>query len=273
MLLLLACAAPTETADGDTADAGRDSTSDSAEVLAELPTLAECVGADFVPAYEWWPGNPYWYVRYAESDLFLVWLALNEASEATGCPVRVEAEDGTVGFTGPCTADGVTFAGTWTELEDPEGHLLDEVSVALPDHEPPITFTGDGTFIEEYTTEGGFHVGVMQSVDGHYAISSGSELDGEFSFSNLQVARDEGGYTASGAMEVHWPHGDGSYCPTVDLHTVAACPEEPDGFVALQGLETMIGVADGSTDCDGCVHVYVDGVLGEDVCDFPDVFY
>ncbi len=265
----VACVAEVE----GTAQVDPDSTSDSADVAAELPTLAPCEGADFTSTVEWWLGNPAWYARYYQSDLFQVWLALEASSAATGCPTRDVGLDGSVTFTGDCSADGVTFAGTWVELDEPSGYEVEGVTVELSDHDPPISFTGDGTFIQEYTTEGGVHVGVTESVDGSYVISSGGDLDGDFTFANLQVTRNQNAYTASGAMEVHWPYGDGIYCPTVDLHTVASCPEEPDGFVALQGADTMIAVANGSVACDGCVDVYTNGVEVDPVCDFPDVFY
>ena len=256
-------------------ESGGEGPEDTGDVVAvELPTLTACPGADFVRSEGWYPANPWWYLRSTEADMWGTWAALERAAAATGCPSQA-TEGGVTTFSGDCSAADVEFSGMW-ETGVPGGsngleYVVQDMTakVALGDH--PQDLSASGTFYWDRTVSDGRTVAFVDRAEGHRSIHRGDDLDGEFTFEGLNVVQDTEQFVASGAVTVDWAYGAGRYCPLVDLHAVPDCPEEPDGYYAVQGAVTWLMVANGSDACDGCVDVYTDGVWQELFCELPQL--
>jgi hypothetical protein len=232
-----------------------------------VPSLPVCDGADYPlrPSPTPYLGNPWWYLRSSESDVLDFWAGSEAAADATGCPARTDTGDSTT-LAGDCSVEGVEFAGSWSV--DGDTQTMDEVSVALDVYGIPSTFYGDGRFTWAWVSPGDLDAGYTVSADGVYSRDGGGTLDGWFRFDALQVSHSAEAFTATGAVEVEWDYGHGRYCPTVAFTAAPDCPQEPDGYWALQASDTWIVVADGSARCDGCVELFRNGNWEGTACDY-----
>lgn len=242
-------------------DTGAGSDSVPSEAPVALPALPECPGADYVSDTHPmpYPGNPWWYIRTSISDVLDVWSEATHASVSTGCPTLSNTDDAET-LSGNCTADGVDFSGTWT-FSGGDTQLQDVVA-SLSGEDASIQFEGEGRF--RWLHEGD-HYSV--EADGSYSKASGGELDGAFAFSGLVVEHDSSIFQARGSVDIEWHYGLGRYCPIVDFTASPSCASEPDGYWALQGMDTWVIVADGSNRCDDCVEIFLNGEWQETFCD------
>ncbi len=242
----------------------------------ELPELPTCPGADFTSSLPWYPASPWWFLRSVESDMYGTWAALEQAAAATGCPAASTEGDATT-LSGDCAAADVEFEGTWRAESVSTGGVLDftldAMTAVVTLDDTPQDLAASGTFYWERTVVDGEPLAEYERSEGTRSLHRGSALDGDFAFEGLEVTQDTTQFVASGAVAVDWAYGSGRYCPVVELHAAPDCPEEPDGYYAIQGAATWLMVADGSGACDGCVDVYQDGVWQEQFCDLPALFY
>jgi hypothetical protein len=209
-----------------------------------------------------------------EADTFGTWIALLQAAEATGCPAETTEGDTTV-MTGDCTAADVEFRGSWRSKSDDAvdalDFVLDGVSATVSLDDLPQDLAASGVFYRERRWQDGGIAAIEERSEGYRSVHRGAGLDGEFLFEGLELLQDTEQFVARGAVTVDWEYGVGRYCPVVELHAAPDCPEEPDGYYAIQGAETWLMVANGSSECDGCVAVYRDGAWQETFCELPSM--
>jgi len=272
LLAAAGCVPDDSGANGDSGGTGNPG-EDSAEPAKEfvLPELGACEGASFV--HDNGPvqmGNPWWYVHVSGSEFFETFVRLLDSAEATGCPRLTTTEAGVI-LSGDCEAEGVSFVGTWTHEGDLDRFEGVEASVWYDGEE--LVVQAEGEVVESYDTRDGKHVGVTIDANLAYSRSGGMVTDSAAVATGVHLQINEQVYIAEGRIAHDWIGGEGTICPVVDIVAAPACPEEADGYYALQGEDTWLMLTNGSDSCDACVDIFLNGEWDSEDCDFEPMLF
>jgi hypothetical protein len=256
-LLLLACVED-EDGDGPNPVASGDDTGTTDTTACVLDTPWTIETSDDV-------GEASLYIVPAITDIegYVEQVAASAAAE--GCPVASTDGD-TIVYAGDCSTSTGTWSGTLTVAGT--GWTFDAVRITDDGTAYDFTtFDADGTltFTEtetdagtetsadydlSYTVEGG-------ATDGTFAYTGGFACDA----TEACTLSEEADVQATGATRT------GQYCVDYSDQPAASCGSEPDATITITGSAVGVLTWDGSTACDGCAEVTIDGAEADPYCE------
>ena len=181
------------------------------------------------------------------------------------CPTFVESDDGsTITVAGECTTSwGSTYGGTATFGESGTSSWAEYDHFYFADGLNPWGYDVDGSWLDE---DFRFSFDVTLTMLGEW---SPEVHDVTVTYRTVLTYDETGHMTAEGYADIlSQPGSDatGDLCVEADVLPSGACESEDDGEIALWGDSPATLTWNGSTTCDGCADVAIDGLAAGPYC-------